>query len=505
MSNQDYLFEPIPLDKLDTLSKDDFKILVRGLQDTVVQLRQFNEELQRKQEEQAIKEVLLEQQFIVLKSQFFGKSSERRPSSPLQAQYEAEQQKLPPKSRVLLPSLRYPKLPLIEQQVEFKELPSCTCCGSQLMDTGMTEDSEQLSVIPKKFVVIRVKKHKYSCSSCHSEIVTVPTPPRIKEGSCYGDALMIDVAVAKYDYLLPVERYVRMAEDLGVTGLPPQSLIESTHYVADKLEPIYEAIKTEVLAAKVLHADETPHRMLEGSQKKSWYLWGFSTSKSSYFELHGTRSGEVASAILSKALCSHLVSDVYSGYKKAVTDANAIRAKNNLPPINNIYCNAHARRKFDEAKDAFPAESDYFLVQYQRIYRDGASRGDMKTVFNEMRDYAYSIVPEYPEKSSLGRALSYFLRNYEGLTRCLESDELPLDNNAQERQMRNPVIGRKTWYGTHSKRGAKTAAVLFTVIESCKLNGLNSNEYLEAQIENLNYGRAFQTPAEFKRQTIQLQ
>lgn len=504
-TEQDYLFDPIPLHKLDVLSRDDIKVLVRGLESTVLQLRKFNDDLKKKHEEQKASALLFEQQYVVLRSQFYGKSTERRPSLELQKSHEEQQRDLPAKQRVQLPSLRYPHLPLIEKHIELKEIPDCSCCGTKLTDSGMTEDSEQLSVIPKKYVVIRLKKHKYRCECCHGEMITVPTPPRIKAGSSYGDELMIDVAVSKYDYLLPVERYVRMAEDLGVSGLPPQSLIETTHYVADKVTPIYEAIKTEVLAAEVLHADETPHRMLEGDKKKTWYLWGFSTHRSSYFELHSTRSGEVAASILTEACCTFLVSDVYSGYKKAVTDANTIRINNKKPIIQNLYCNAHARRKFTEAKLAFPDESEYFLKSYDQIYRTGQTRIEMREVFNAMRAHALEIQFQYPEKSALGKALSYFIKNFEGLTKCTENEQLPLDNNSQERQMRNPVVGRKTWYGTHSKRGAKTAAILFTIIESCKLNGLNSNEYLAAQIDNLNYGRPIQTPAQYGSKTIQVQ
>ena len=494
---QEYLFETAAVEKLACLSKEDLITWVKGQEDIIEQLRKLNDKLLKEMGIQKEQVVAVQDQLLVLVNKFFGRSSERHPSAKLKAAHEGEQKKFPPKSRVQLPSLRYAQIPLIEQHVELKELPDCSCCGGKLSDSGLTEDSEQLSVIPKKFIVIRLKKHKYRCGSCHGEIVTVPTPPRIKNGSSYGDALMIDVAVAKYDYLLPVERYARMAKDLGVTALPPESLVETTHYVADKLEPIYEAIKTEVLAAEVLHADETPHRMLEGDKKKSWYLWGFSTNRSSYFELHSTRSGDVASTILSQAKCTYLVSDVYSGYKKAVTDANEYRAKNGQLLIENLYCNAHARRKFKESVDSFVVESEYFLDCYQKIYGTNLSRLEMMAVFTEMKMRALKLIMEVPEKSSLCKALSYFLRNFEGLTRCTKDENLPLDNNSQERQMRSPVVGRKTWYGTHSKRGAKTAALLFTIVESCKLNGLNSTEYIEAQIENLNYNRPFLTPAQY--------
>ena len=506
MSAQNYLFEPIPCDKLDTLSKEDFKILVQGMQDTINQLHTLNTKLKDEQEKKSLQTVLLNEQYVLLRSKFFGRSSEKSPSKELKNSHQESQQKLPPKERVQLPSLRYPDAPLIEKEIELKEIPNCSCCNEKLSDSGLTEDSERLTVIPKKFIIERLKRHIYRCESCHGELVTAPNLPRIKEGSSYGDEFMIDVAVSKYDYLIPIERYVRMAEDLGVEGLPPQSLIETTHYLADYLEPIYEGIKTEVTAAEVLHADETPHRMLEGDKKKTWYLWGFSTNKSSYFELHNTRSGEVASRFLTESACTFLVSDVYSGYKKAVSDANGIRRINGRSTIESLYCNAHARRKFKEAKETFEAESCYFLEQYSRIYHLNSNtneRSEIRKIFEEMRTQAMEVVVQCPEKSSLGRALKYFLKNFAELTKFTKRTDLPIDNNAQERQMRNPVVGRKTWYGTHSKRGAKTAAVLFSIVESCKLNGLNSNEYIEAQVKNLQNGKPIETPAKFKFTTTQ--
>ena len=173
MSTQDYLFDPIRLNKLDTLSKEDFKVLVQGLQDTVTQLHKLNAKLKSEQEKSNLQTVLLNEQYILLRSQFFGKSSEKRPSSELKRAHEESQQKLPPKERVQLPSLRYPNAPLMERDVEFKTISNCTCCGEPLKDSGMTEDSERLTVIPKKFIVERIKRHKYRCISCHGELVFV--------------------------------------------------------------------------------------------------------------------------------------------------------------------------------------------------------------------------------------------------------------------------------------------------------------------------------------------
>ena len=101
-------------------------------------------------------------------------------------------------------------------------------------------------------------------------------------------------------------------------------------------------------------------------------------------------------------------------------------------------------------------------------------------------------------KSSFGKAMSYFLNNYVGLTEFLNHSDLPMDNNPQERLLRNPVIGRKTWYGTHSKRGAETAAILFSIVGPCKLNQVNPREYIKNLVQDLHQGKDPYTPREFK-------
>ena len=459
------------------------------------------------------KTLLIGDQFIVLKRVLFGKSSEKRaaPETTTGDDLEppSEPTNKPKNRRIRLPSERYPDAPLIEEEVELKDLPGCKCCGEKLADSGLTEDSEFITKIPEQFFVIRQKRHKYRCEKCHGDIQTAPAPPRVKEGSAYSDEMIVDVAVKKFCDLIPIERQTKMASRLGFEGLPPQSLIESTHYLSDFLEPIYDRLKQETLANRVLHADETPHRMLEGDKTKNWYFWGFSGKKSAYFEAHGTRSGEVASNLLKDSKCEVLVSDVYSGYPKAIRETNEEREKNKSPPLRAAFCNAHARRKFKEA-DGFKEESEYFLRQYQKIYlldaesKDSTPEGTrenrlkMKVIFEEMKAQALTWFIGFSSKSSIVQAMSYFLKNYEGLTFFTDSLDVPIDNNQQERLLRNPVIGRKTWYGTHSKRGAQTTAVLFSVIESCKLNRVNPRTYLKEIVDQIHAKKPIFTPGEFK-------
>jgi hypothetical protein len=276
------------------------------------------------------------------------------------------------------------------------------------------------------------------------------------------------------------------------------------------VKPAYWLLKEDILKEKVLHADETPHKMLEGHDKSNWYLWGFSSKKSSYFEAHDTRSGDVASDFLENSNCEFLVSDVYSGYGKAVREANLSRNQKQLPRIHNIYCNSHARRRFKEAHERFPDEAQFFIEKYKEIYRlEAASkdkppdeilalRKEMAPYFEGMKNKVVELIPMYSSKSTIARAMGYLLGNFKEMTAFLENPEIPIDNNPQERLLRNPVIGRKTWYGTHSERGAETMAILFSIVESCKLNRVNPREYLKYLIQDLKQGKKPYTPATFK-------
>lgn len=503
---QQYLFEPIPTEKFDLLTKEELIILLKGEQNIRIQMQKEVERLQGLKKELDQKSFFLEDQLINIKNKLFGKSSERSPK--LVHKNPTDKWKTQ-KTKVQLPSLRYPNAPLIERDITLEHLPNCGCCGHEMEDSGMTEDSEYLTTIPQQYLVIRQKRHKYRCGKCHGDIKTTPVPPRIKEGSSYSDDMMIDVAMTKYCDLIPIERYSSIAGRAGLEDLPPQSLIEATHYLADFLKVVYQKLRHEILASSWLHADETPHRMLEGDDKCKWYLWGFSNPTTSYFECHDTRSGDVASDLLINSKCNFLVSDVFSGYGKAVRVTNESREQHGLQKVLNVYCNAHVRRKFKEAEERFPEEVKFHLREYRKIYRleklvqkypDAREkiRIRMRKYFEKIRDKCISDVGGYSSKSSIGKAMYYYLNNYDGLTEFLNNSELPIDNNPQERLLRNPVIGRKTWYGTHSKRGAETAAALFSLVESCKLNQINPREYLKNLVQDLHQGKEAYTPKEFR-------
>ena len=309
--------------------------------------------------------------------------------------------------------------------------------------------------------------------------------------------MALDVTVSKYADHLPINRYVIQAERLGLKGILPQTLIDQTHYLADSLEPVYERIKSQVQASPILQADETPWKMLEDHDEKKWFLWGFFTEKNTYYEAKNSRSAEQARGFLKDCQAKYLVTDAYGGYPKAAQDLD----------LKHVFCNAHARRYFVEAKDNYP-EAKPMIEYYRDLYqidqeirekppdeKKAIRQQESLPIFKEMKDYCMAL--HCLPKSSMGKARDYFLNHYDHLTRFLEDGRLPLDNNLSERSLRGPVLGRKNFYGNHSKRGAKTSAILYSIIESCKINKIDPSTYLKKTLHAILNEKSYATPAEF--------
>jgi len=297
---QQHLFKTIPFNKLSSFTKEELIILLEGEQKIRFQIEKDIAHLRAKNNELEDKSLFVDEQYITLKNKYFGRSSEKEPSKE---DRKKQSNKKKSRKKVQLPSLRYPDAPLIEREIEFSNKPKCKCCDAEMTDSGMTENSEFVTVVPAQFIVIRQKRHKYRCGKCHGDVKTAPAPPRITPGSSYSDEMVVDVAMSKYCDLIPIERYSKIAGRNGLMDLPPQSLIKLTHNLANFVESAYEKLRIEIISSKVVSADETPHKMLEGSDKKSWYLWGFSTLRTSYFEIRDTRSGDVASELLKTSKC----------------------------------------------------------------------------------------------------------------------------------------------------------------------------------------------------------
>jgi len=245
-------FETIPCDKYDLLSKEDLIVLAKGYEDVIKQLHKKMEEKNKELFKSEQINFLINEQIINIKNRLFGKSSEKSGLNNLK-----NKEPKPSRQRVLLPSERYPNIPVVEKLVTLETPPHCHSCNQVMKDSGLTEESEYLTVIPRRFYVVKQLRTKYRCPCCQDSLITAPVIPRIKPGSSYSDEMVIDAALSKYCDLIPIERYVQMAARSGVEGVPANSLIQGTHNLAEFLRPVYEKIKTEVISSKVIHADET--------------------------------------------------------------------------------------------------------------------------------------------------------------------------------------------------------------------------------------------------------
>lgn len=412
-----------------------------------------------------------------------------------------------------LPSERYPEARVEVEDIDFTASQSCPACGQTMQDSGMAESSEYLDVRPKEFIVVEQRRHKHRCCKCHGAIVTAPLPARITPGGSYSDEMIVDVSLSKYCDLIPMDRYAKMAGRSGLPAQPPHSLIKASFRLADFMVAIYQLIKREVLADPVLRADETPHRMLEGDEKKRWFLWGFSIEFACFFECHDTRSGDVSTKILNSSACLVLLTDVYAGYIKSIRLTNELRHEQGRPLIQPANCNAHARREFwagDWESPEMTADQKIVIELYKQIYKLNKEskrlsaeeilkkRAEMRPHFEAIKAEAETKINAYSSKSQMASAYGYFLKNYDGLTLFLTNHLVPIDNNGSERLLRSHVVGRKTWYGTHSRKGAEVAAVHFTIIETCKLNGVNPRDYYMDTVQRIHSKLELLTPRQYK-------
>jgi len=412
-------------------------------------------------------------------------------------------------------SERYPDARVEVEDINFTSPEACPACGEVMQDSGMTETSEYLDVRPKEFIVVEQRRHKHRCRGCHGAIRTAPLPARITPGGSYSDEMMVDATLSKFCDLIPMDRYTKMAGRNGLQALPPHSLIKASFRLGEFMVGVYELIKREVLREPILRADETPHRMLEGDAKKRWYFWGFSTEFACFFECHDTRSGDVSTQILNVSMCLVLLTDVYAGDIKSIRLANKQRIADGRPPILPANCNSHARREFwagDWDSPDMTEDQKIVIEQYKMIYKlnkesKGLSpdsilqkRQEMKPHFEAIKAEAEAKIDTYSNKSQMYTAYNYFLKNHEGLTLFLTNHLVPIDNNGSERNLRSHVVGRKIWYGTHSRAGERTAAIHFTIVETCKLNGVNPREYYLDAIERIHSKTEPLTPRQYKLQ-----
>ena len=430
----------------------------------------------------------------LLNKMLFGRSSEKRKNDGA-LKYDFELKPIESESVQEVTKKELETVEVIHELTD--EEKSCDICtdGEFKIMKGQYEESTVITVIERRFVkeVHKLEKGVCSCGEC---IKTASGPLKLIEGGKYSIDFGIDVAVSKYADHLPLERQVKIMDREGLI-VTSQTLWDQVQAISHYLRPIYSKLHDEVLSSDVVHIDETRWEMLHKDPER-WQLWGVCNYNTAYYEAVDTRASSQASKLLD-GYTGVVVSDAYEGYKCAGKKADWISAG----------CWAHARRKFTEVEINYPTECNTILTLIGELFeieRRAKDIADLKrlresesvVVIDKIKTFLTTTV--CLPSSGLSKAINYANKNIKELTVFLTNELVPLTNNAAERVLRGPVVGRKNHYGSKSARGAEAASILYSVIETCKLNKLNVVEYLRHVIPMRLKKQVAPTPAEYIRQ-----
>jgi len=438
------------------------------------------------QERLQLELVQLKEQLALMRQRLFGASSEKRkPGAEAPVPASARKQRgHGPRAQ--------PELPVQEVVLPLDEADKvCGLCGGALKEwKGQTEDSQEVSVVERHFVLKRYRRQKYRCP-CGCAPVTAPAPPRLIEGGRYSVDFAVHVALQKYCFHLPLARQERMFQREGLV-IDSQTLWDQLSALASHLRPSYEALPAVIFSFPLIHADETHWYMLDKGPGKKWYAWTVACADAVYHRILPSRSGATARQVLGDYKGIAMV-DGYAAYQTATKSGADGPASCSL-----VFCWAHVRRKFVEAEKVAPAcaevlslmgqlyaiEADlpdpYVLEGEQQAaalaHRLAVRREKSAPLVTAIREWA--LAQRSLPGSSLRKALEYMLELWSGLTVFLSNAWVPLDNNLVERQLRDMVVGRKNHYGSKSLRGTEVAALFYSLIETARLRGEEPGRYL---------------------------
>lgn len=442
-----------------------------------------------------------------LQKQLYGpKSERRRGSGGEEGQAAAQTSEKKPgdkKPRKGHGPRSQPKLPIEERFHDLDEPDkACPACGGGLEEMkGQFEESEEIDVIERRYILVKHKRRKYRCR-CQSCVETALGPTRLIPGGRYSIAFGVQVAVDKYQDSLPLTRQVSRMARAGLV-VDEQTLFDQLYAVAMLAEPTWQALRRHILASGVVHADETPWKLMGKGKSQSFWVWTLSSHDASFYDIRSSRAHTVADELLG-GFEGVVVADGMSAYGALVE----LRKRTGGARITLAGCLAHARRKFIEAERNFYKEAHPFVELFRKLYaieREAhqlAAEGHppdgpgLRTALLEQRRHlraekSHSVMDELHQllkttparpTSGLGEALGYALGQWSALKVFLEHPAVDVDNNRAERQLRLPVVGRKNFYGNRSARGLRAAAILYSLLATARDHGVAPQPWLEALV-----------------------
>jgi transposase len=381
-------------------------------------------------------------------------------------------------------------LPRVDVMIE-PEDTNCPCCRAPMHVIG-EETSQRLDVVPAQFRVIVTHRPKYACRACEEAVVQAPAPERLIKGGLPTEAMVAHVLVAKYAWHLPLYRQAQMLLAQGI-DIKRAILAFWVGYAGAELLPLYLRLRELILASGKIAVDETVVPVLDpgrGRTKKGYFWaiarddrpWG-GTDPPAIVYSYAPGRGAVHALNLLEHYRGIVQCDGYAAYKN-IAEASG-------EGIMLAFCWAHLRRKFfDIAKDGSAPIASEALERIAALYAiektiRGQSAGERRAVRQErskplvlaLKAWFEQQLARVSGKSLIAEAIRYGLNHWDGLTRFLDDGRIELDTNIVERGIRPIVLNRKNALFAGHDQGAENWACIASLIETCKLHGVDPQAY----------------------------
>jgi len=368
-----------------------------------------------------------------------------------------------------------------------EEAQICSCCRKPKKKIG-EEISSQLELLPAELVVIEHVRITFGGCGCDNNLVSGKKPAQPLGKGLPGPGLLAFVLISKYADHLPLHRLEGIFERLGMR-ISRKTMCDWVAACALLFQPIFEVLKREVLAAKIVHTDDTSIQVLDrslGATRKG-RIWVYSSREAIVYDYTPSRERDGPVAFLGD-FSGYLQADAYAGYDGIYAGGNVIE----------VACWMHARRKFYEASETdtgLPFTALAFIRQLFDLERKAKAMSAQErqqfrkkhaipvlAAFKQWLDEQSTIVlPQSP----LAKAMGYCLRQWDALIRYTDDGELAMDNGEAERQLRPIAVGRKNWLFAGSDEGGRRAATILSLIGNCRLLGIDPLAYLKDVLERL--------------------
>lgn len=386
------------------------------------------------------------------------------------------------------------------------EQRTCWCCGKPYRRLDSGDRSTVIELIQELIKVIDLgEKYVKDCSCDEGKkprFVSSDPPARLFPRALLGPALWTDIFIEKFLFQKPLQRISQKYELLGAP-VPVSTICSGLKKIDPLFDAMYEAIKNRAKGAEQWNMDETMWRVFgTNAQSKKWWLWVVVTADCCVYMLDPSRSADLPKGFFEGVSQGILISDRYSAYKSLVSS------------IRKAYCWAHVRRDFTKIRDGIPRLSRWaqgYIDSIGELFELNAKRTSViLRIRDDKRDFSYLAVKQKLEeiqqkyendlKTDLSdrqkKVLTSLKKHWSGLTIFLDEPMVPMDNNAAERALRNPVVGRKNYYGSGSDWSGHLSAKIFSIFQTWLCNALDPIRMLQDFFTRTAQARGQPPPAE---------